>query len=80
MSSVEEEIREAIRLLGERHPQVTDLLSGETVVEELSEDDLPGIDEIVATLMDFADLMRGSVLRLAVEVDRLKAGHDDASR
>jgi hypothetical protein len=79
MGSLEEQIRDALHVSLERSPKVARLVRGEAAADDLPDEEIPVVDDWVAALLDFAGVMRESLLTLAAEVDRLKAGHGDAS-
>jgi hypothetical protein len=78
-TSLEEEVRQALRVAAERHPKVLSTFSAQAV-DEVPDDAMPGVEEYLAAFLDLAEVVSDAVLRLAAEVDRLNAGQGDASR
>ena len=82
MESTQEQIRELLRAADERHPELAGLLGGENRgqgVHDLVVEPNPNIDDYVGAVLDFAEAVRTALLRVAEEVDLIKAGANDRS-
>ena len=82
VESTEAQIRELLRAADERHPELTGLLGGEhhaQGVHDLVVERNPNIDDYVGAVLDFAEAVRTALLRVAEEVDLIKAGANDRS-
>lgn len=80
VASTEEQIRELLRTADERHPELAGLLGGENHghgVHDLVVERNPNIDDYVDAVLDFADAVRTALLRVAEEVDLIKAGANE---
>jgi hypothetical protein len=77
--SVEQDLRKLMDVLIEGHPKVAALARAESA-KHVPADERPDMDEYIALMVEIVRVGRASILRLAAEVDRLKAGQDDASR
>jgi hypothetical protein len=79
MESVQQDLRKLMNMLAEQHPKVAALVRAESA-QDIPPDERPDMDEYLALMVEIVRVGRASILRLAAEIDRLKAGQDDASR
>jgi hypothetical protein len=82
VESTQEQVRELLRAADERHPELAGLLGGENhgrAVHDLVVERNPNIDDYVGAVLDFAEAVRTALLRVAEEVDLIKAGANDRS-
>jgi hypothetical protein len=76
--SIEQGLRKLMDTIGETHPKLVALARAESA-QQVPADQRPDMDEYVAILVEIVRVGRACVIRLARELDTLKAGQD-ASR